>query len=262
MDRFSVLTQESIGWYVYLLRDPRDGQVFYVGKGRGNRAFQHAAAAADTVDHPELQSAKASRINQITEAGHVVEIVVLRHGISGEAQAYEVESAAIDLANVMSPGCLLNVVLGHHHVERGVMSAGEIEILYAAPPAPPLMVPVLLVSLNKFWYPAATPDELVDMTHGWWHARGPRRDEVKYVFGVHNGVVRTIYRPENWRPRAPGDRGWEEDVGNRIRWGFDAAPAPEMAHFLRTSVSRFLTSPQWSHRYISPEVTTDAPGHV
>lgn len=44
VDEFSPFVQEQIGWYVYL-PDPRDGGVFYVGKGSGNRVFEHAHAA-------------------------------------------------------------------------------------------------------------------------------------------------------------------------------------------------------------------------
>lgn len=253
MHGFSALARERLGWYVYLLRDSRNGQVFYIGKGQGDRAFQHQAAAIASTDHPELQSAKAARINEITAAGGRVLVEVLRHGINAEAQAYEVESAAIDLTNALAPGALLNVVLGHHHSERGLMTTDEIEALYAAPPAPPLQVPVILVSLNRLWRRDATDLELEQMTAFWWNTRGPRRDQARYVFGVHNGVVRTIYRPMNWRPRSRDDSGWEEDLGKPARWGFDASPAPEMADYLRTSVSRFLTSRQWSHRYVGPE---------
>jgi hypothetical protein len=122
-------------------------------------------------------------------------------------------------------------------------------------------VPVILVSLNRLWRPDATDAELEDITKDWRKTRGERRDNAKYVFGVHNGVVRTIYRPENWRARAQGDRGWEDDIGRLSRRGFDAAPAPEMAEYLRTSVARFLTSRQWSHRTsdsrpASPKVTS------
>ena len=31
---FSPYVQERLAYYVYLLSDPRDGQIFYVGKGR------------------------------------------------------------------------------------------------------------------------------------------------------------------------------------------------------------------------------------
>ena len=87
----------------------------------------------------------------------------------------------------------------------------------------------MLVSLNNRWDPNLSEDELRDATCYWWHARGPRRDERQYVFGVHNGVVRSAYRPLSWRPRSRGDRGWEDDVGRPYaRWGCEGAPAPEM----------------------------------
>ena len=37
--------KEALGYYVYALVDPRDRKIFYIGKGKGNRIFQHAEAA-------------------------------------------------------------------------------------------------------------------------------------------------------------------------------------------------------------------------
>ncbi|AHI27618.1 hypothetical protein H845_3717 (plasmid) [Komagataeibacter xylinus E25] len=42
---FSDDVSEQIGYYVYRLVDPRNGETFYVGKGKGNRVFQHAVGA-------------------------------------------------------------------------------------------------------------------------------------------------------------------------------------------------------------------------
>lgn len=39
---FSQLTIGNIGSYVYCLINPDDNQVFYIGKGKGNRVFAHA----------------------------------------------------------------------------------------------------------------------------------------------------------------------------------------------------------------------------
>ena len=39
---FSTSIIEKLAYYVYCLIDPRDGNIFYVGKGVGNRVFHHA----------------------------------------------------------------------------------------------------------------------------------------------------------------------------------------------------------------------------
>lgn len=39
INEFSQETINKIGYYVYRLIDPRNGQTFYVGKGKGNRVF-------------------------------------------------------------------------------------------------------------------------------------------------------------------------------------------------------------------------------
>ena len=40
MDKFAPEVIERLKWYVYRLVDPRSGETFYVGKGKGNRVFQ------------------------------------------------------------------------------------------------------------------------------------------------------------------------------------------------------------------------------
>ena len=45
MNKFSNKSIEELGFYVYSLVDPRDGIIFYIGKGCGNRVFQHCEAA-------------------------------------------------------------------------------------------------------------------------------------------------------------------------------------------------------------------------
>ncbi|MDE0115866.1 MAG: hypothetical protein OXT07_04530 [bacterium] len=36
-DGFTALEIENLQHYVYFFQDPRDGTIFYVGKGKGNR---------------------------------------------------------------------------------------------------------------------------------------------------------------------------------------------------------------------------------
>ena len=38
---FSELAKEKLKYYVYSLSDPRNGEIFYIGKGINNRVFEH-----------------------------------------------------------------------------------------------------------------------------------------------------------------------------------------------------------------------------
>jgi hypothetical protein len=81
---------KRLGWYVYRLIDPRNGETFYIGKGRGNRVFAHIRAEqglqGDALDN------KLKRIREIRVAGFEVAHVIHRHGME-ERTALEVGAA-------------------------------------------------------------------------------------------------------------------------------------------------------------------------
>ena len=41
IESFPVDISDKLRTYVYRLIDPRNGEIFYVGKGQGNRVFSH-----------------------------------------------------------------------------------------------------------------------------------------------------------------------------------------------------------------------------
>lgn len=90
-------------FHVYELIDPRDGAVFYVGKGKGNRRFDHEREA-----RAGKTSAKCERIRAILASG-AEPIANVVESFADELSAYEAEAARIasygleSLTNV-SPG--------------------------------------------------------------------------------------------------------------------------------------------------------------
>lgn len=186
---FSEFVSERVGWYVYALQDPGDGRLFYVGKGRGNRVFHHAQAALATQQDHEM-SPKIELINAIHDAGLQVGTFILRHGISSESAAYDLESAVIDAMRLLDPSLdndrfvLTNLVLGHHHASRGLASTDVVISLFDAPPTPDIIDPVLLIKIPGLWHPSMSTEELHRATRFWWKI-GPRREQAKYVFSIN-----------------------------------------------------------------------------
>ncbi len=96
--------QYTHGFYVYLLVDPRNDQVFYVGKGKGRRAREHALNERRGA---ERNLGKSQRLRDIRLAGVTVEILEVAGGLS-ERAALRLERqiilAARDRISNVSPG--------------------------------------------------------------------------------------------------------------------------------------------------------------
>lgn len=245
--KFDDVASEAIKYYVYALRDPRDGSVFYVGKGRRNRWFDHIK---DSVKDADRSSLKLERIRQIESAGLRVDVFIVRHGISSEKVAFEIEAAVIHAYRLLERSSgerlvdLTNIAEAHHP-ERGLAHIDIVQSLFNAPKAPEITVPAALFRIPRLWYPEMTSADLRDATTGWWSERTvkKRKHVARYAFSVSRGVIRGVYQinESDWRQRVKGDRDWEHDVGKRPRWGFpDCKDAPEMSHFLNTSVKHLF----------------------
>jgi uncharacterized protein len=81
---FEIGVAEKIGYYVYLLIDPHTSEVFYVGKGVGDRCFAHVQVERRTKDGVIGDYPKLDRIREIEAAGQEVRLDILRHGLDEE----------------------------------------------------------------------------------------------------------------------------------------------------------------------------------
>ena len=116
--------EENLGYYVYLLVDPRDGKPFYVGKGTGERCFSHVSEAHKTSKDSKDDYEKLATIRDIEDTGHEVHIDILRHGLT-EDEAFHVESAAIELLSDLT-----NQVPGHGTHRVGQMAVDDVNAQY------------------------------------------------------------------------------------------------------------------------------------
>lgn len=108
---FSPSVLDAIGYYVYRLIDPCNGETFFVGKG--NTVFAHESAESDL--ERDMVDNKLQRIREIHRQWLDVVYVIHRHGVD-EATALEVEAAHIDAC----PG-LTNLQTGHGSNDNGIM---------------------------------------------------------------------------------------------------------------------------------------------
>ncbi|MCB2411529.1 hypothetical protein LGT39_01530 [Demequina sp. TTPB684] len=215
-----------LGFYVYALRDPRDGDVFYVGKGKGDRINAHVREAGKD---PQSERAKLQKIHDIERAGHDVDLVLIRHGIPDEAAAFMVEQSVID-GFAASRHALTNLVRGHDSGTLGLASLPAVVARYVAPPCPPIDEPVIMVKIQRGWRPDMTEVEVFEQTRGHWRISEHVRRHAGYCLGVAYGVVRGAYRVDSW---FPSQMPWDE---GKNRWGFEGGPAEELAYAVGTQV--------------------------
>jgi uncharacterized protein len=164
MTEFGQAAIEALRHYVYRLEDPRlvgGERTFYVGKGQGDRAFQHAEDALDNDERTD----KLECIRAILAAGLNPRIIIHRHGLD-EVTAIHVEAALIDAYGL---DALTNEQRGHG-TAQGMMTAAEVIELYAAEDAN-VTEPTILIKIEREWKRELTPEQLYERTRRYWVAR-------------------------------------------------------------------------------------------
>lgn len=183
--KFSTTTAEALQHYVYLLRDPINNEIFYVGKGNNDRCFMH-----NREEYRETE--KLKRIAAIKDAGYETEYVIHRHGMT-EDQALEVEAALIDIL----PN-LTNAVKGKGAI-RGPASIASLEEMYNCEVADFDGLKVMMIKINKSYGKLSNWDALRFS----WMVDARKAMEADVVVGVAQGVIRIAVIPESWESSHP-----------------------------------------------------------
>lgn len=207
MKGFSKEVCEELEYYVYRLIDPRDGTTFYVGKGKGNRVFDHAKMALkfsskNCADFEDEVSAKYKQIREIFAAGLEVLTVIHRHHIKDKETAYQIEGALIDAY----PG-LTNIQDGHGNADFGCASTIEIQNRYAAEEA--IIQPDMYVIIKIRKEVIAARGSIYEAVRKAWHIN-VERAKGRMVIASVCGMIQGVFSAK-----------WEKDVDEKSRWCFE-----------------------------------------
>lgn len=198
--------------YVYKLIDPRNGQVFYIGRGKGNRVFEHIYEESNSTNDNYL-SEKIKTIREIKAAGLQVIHVIHRHGMEDE-MAEEVEAALID-----DHPELTNLMGGSGSNDYGPMNAKEIVNKYAAETAE-FKHKCLMITINKTF----ADRENYSATRFAWKLSKDKAEKVDYVLSVIQGIIVEVYKPTKWLEATKENfKDLHEDA--KDRFGFEGERA-------------------------------------
>jgi len=217
-ERFPPGVAKRLGWYVYRLIDPRNGETFYVGKGRGDRVFQHVKSAL-AIEGEDATDLKLQRIKDISSAGLAVGHVIHRHNIDSEDIAFQIEAVLIEAY----PG-VTNKVGGHGAGDYGCRHAEEIVSEYASQPFV-ATEPLILISIAKSY----DDDRLniYDAVRGVWKIDVNKARNFRLVLAHRRGLVLGAFRPTEWLPATKAN--FPLMLGKDIdgRRGFVGTPAED-----------------------------------
>lgn len=209
---------DSLGWYVYLYVDPRDGTVFYVGKGRGQRCLAHLRSSDG--------SRKARRIREIRRAGLSPRVDLLAHTLPDEATAASVEGATIDLLGLRN---LTNEVRGLETSTRGRQTLEGLVAAYTRTPVT-IREPSLLFRIRQKFVDGMSPEALYEATRGVWRLNLARARAARLAFAVVHGVIREAYVIDGARWAPAGSSRYatrsRAEVARPGRWEFAGQVAP------------------------------------
>lgn len=209
---FSKSVSKRLRYYVYRLIDPRNGETFYVGKGKGNRVFSHIHDERN-LDGDEVDN-KLRRIREIRAAGFDVAHVIHRHGMDEET-AVEVEAALIDAY----PG-LTNVVGGAGSNDYGAMHASEIIRQYSAQPAE-FKHRAVMISVNR----TVADRSLYEATRFAWKINISRAEQAEVVLSTVHGLIVAAFVADKWLRATAENFPGREDRPDRVGFIGQEAPA-------------------------------------
>lgn len=228
---FSPTTIEVIGSYVYALTDS-EHRIFYVGKGQGNRVYQHVEEVRQLIkDDPDGRLAqpdaddasdsgigpKRQKIAELLRAGKQPGMYIIREGLTAD-QALLVEASLISVLDWQLDDSLTNKVAGHGASHFGLKTVDELEATKGQPFRLAALdisatEEVIAINVNRRWGDVVSGRAtLLDISKGSWRLSKGRAGNCRYAIVHANGIVRGVFKLKGWTgPDAEGRYTFEAE---------------------------------------------------
>jgi len=184
---FTPEVAEKLGYYVYAYLDPRNHSVFYIGKGRDNRAFEHL--------YDDSETTKTQMIAELKKAGLEPWIDILVYGLT-EKEALRVEAVCIDLIGLDK---LTNLVKGHLADWGGRQPVQQIIEQFTATMTE-VTEKAIAITINQTFVHGMSDEALYEATRGVWSISRKHAKQACFALAILHGVVKEVYQIESWHP--------------------------------------------------------------
>jgi len=186
MKKFSSEVIKELKYYVYLYSNPITSEIFYVGKGQGNRVFSHL--------NEQGINPKVNYIADLKKQNLDPKIEILIHGLENEQTALRVEASIIDLIGINN---LTNKQSGYKSISFGRMSIKQANSLYKKDWVN-IDEQSILIRINQAFRYSISEIELYDYTRGQWHVNPERAKKAEFAFAIYKGIIQEVYQILDW----------------------------------------------------------------
>jgi hypothetical protein len=192
-------------WYVYLYIDPLNNTVFYIGKGKDNRVFDHLA------DRSEKE--KTKRIEAIRNQGQEPDIDILADNLDEET-SFRIESAVID---VIGKDNLTNIQYGHNTQRCPISNSWRVREEAI------IKHNVIVIIINKYFpkyfrngiynsSKAEDIEKLFAITRMMWKLNHNKIKDVQYIFSSYRGTILDVFEIDHSRFNGVMNVGTADDL--------------------------------------------------
>lgn len=199
---FDDLQKKKLGLYVYVLRDPRDGKIFYVGQGRDGRVFAHFGEAVNFLKGghvPEGSRSKIARILDIWSTDQDVDWVIVAHGLENEEIANYIEASVYNALGESQNGSTLNAFTPP---KSSLLQSDDVRLFSAEPVNP--ATPFKRVFIFPIHNTMRTQDLVYEATRAEWRVIKENRTTPAHAVGLKNGLSVGSYIVDAWNELGNG----------------------------------------------------------